>query len=296
MKKVAVIGSGLIGRSYAMLFASGGYRVELYDLDPEQVDKAKADIKDQLEVLEKQGLLRGALSREEQFNLITGVTDLSACAKGAFFVQTNPPFYAPLVELVPASWTDPDVVPTTRELLSSIGLVPVLVKKEVPGFVLNRLQFVLLGEAWKLIRDEVTTATDLDKFTLMPDSFCTIGHRIRSTTTSGKLSPSSAIRRTRTELPWPLNPDSASHMYTTLTSPCMYSCRDRYGDVILGVQQDQQSPPEKMEGPVLDRIHKEMEAVAGPVSDLQKRRQWRDRRLAKLAKLKAEMDDEDKEQ
>nr|KAG5711098.1 hypothetical protein BaRGS_004742 [Batillaria attramentaria] len=220
-----------------MLFASGGYRVELYDLDPEQVDKAKADIKDQLEVLEKQGLLRGALSREEQFNLITGVTDLSAY---------------------------PDVVPTTRELLSSIGLVPVLVKKEVPGFVLNRLQFVLLGEAWKLIRDEVTTATDLDKV-----MSCGLGTRY------------AFIGLWETAY---LNADG------------MYSCRDRYGDVILGVQQDQQSPPEKMEGPVLDRIHKEMEAVAGPVSDLQKRRQWRDRRLAKLAKLKAEMDDEDKEQ
>ncbi|KAK7503170.1 hypothetical protein BaRGS_00005435 [Batillaria attramentaria] len=76
----------------------------------------------------------------------------------------------------------------------------------------------------------------------------------------------------------------------------MYSYRDRYADTMFGIQQDQQSPPEKMEGPVLDRIQKEMEAVAGPVSDLQKRRQWRDRRLAKLAKLKAEMDDADKEQ
>lgn len=89
MKKVAVLGSGLIGRSFAMLFASGGYRVEMYDLDPEQVVKAKADIEEQLALLEKQGLLRGALTRGEQFDLITGVTDLTKCVEGAFFVQVR---------------------------------------------------------------------------------------------------------------------------------------------------------------------------------------------------------------
>nr|KAG5695512.1 hypothetical protein BaRGS_008015 [Batillaria attramentaria] len=177
---------------------------------------------------------------------------------------TNPPFYAPLVELCLRPWTDPDVVPTTRELLSSIGLVPVLVKKEVPGFVLNRLQYVLLGEAWKLIRDEVMTATDLDKV-----MSCGLGTRYAF-----------------------MGPWETAY----LNADGMYSYRDRYADMIFGIQQDQQGPPEKMEGPVLDRIQKEMEAVAGPVSDLQKRRQWRDRRLAKLAKLKAEMDDADKEQ
>ena len=66
--------------------------------------------------------------------------------------QTNPPFYAPMVEMVPSQWTSPEVVTRTRELLTSVGLVPVLVKKEVPGFVLNRLQYAILGEAWNLVR------------------------------------------------------------------------------------------------------------------------------------------------
>ena len=57
-----------------------------------------------------------------------------------------------MVEMVPSQWTSPEVVTRTRELLTSVGLVPVLVKKEVPGFVLNRLQYAIMGEAWRLVK------------------------------------------------------------------------------------------------------------------------------------------------
>lgn len=70
-----------------MLFASGGYQVFIYDVDSEQIIKAKADIKGQLLMLEEQGLLRGALTRDEQFSLITGVSNLQECVEGAFFIQ-----------------------------------------------------------------------------------------------------------------------------------------------------------------------------------------------------------------
>ena len=79
--------SGLIGRSFAMIFASGGYKVTMYDLDPEQVSKAKADIAQQLNMLEEKNQLRGSLSRQQQFDLISGATELKACVEGAFFVQ-----------------------------------------------------------------------------------------------------------------------------------------------------------------------------------------------------------------
>lgn len=79
-------------------------------------------------------------------------------------------------------------------------------------------------------------------------------------------------------------------------APGMYSYRDRYADMILGIQQDQQGGPERMEGAVLDQIQQEMEQVAGPVDDLQKRRQWRDRRLSALAKIKADMEKVDQQQ
>ena len=63
----------------------------------------------------------------------------------------NPPHLVPLVEIVPAPWTSPDVVTMTIELMKKIGQSPVLVKKEVDGFVSNRLQYAMLMEAWRLV-------------------------------------------------------------------------------------------------------------------------------------------------
>ena len=65
--------------------------------------------------------------------------------------QTNPPFYAPLVELVPSPWVDADVVPTTKAIMDKIGQVPVVLKREIDGFVLNRIQYSIMKEAWSLI-------------------------------------------------------------------------------------------------------------------------------------------------
>jgi hypothetical protein len=62
------------------------------------------------------------------------------------------------------------------------------------------------------------------------------------------------------------------------------------------VQKEQgASAPEKMApGPTYDAIKKDMRKVVGPVEDLQKRRAWRDRRLAALARLKNDMQAQEK--
>lgn len=52
----------------------------------------------------------------------------------------NPPYYVPLVEVVPAPWTDPEVPKKTRAIMEEIGQSPVNLSKEVPGFALNRIQ------------------------------------------------------------------------------------------------------------------------------------------------------------
>ncbi|WP_420565897.1 3-hydroxyacyl-CoA dehydrogenase [Thalassobaculum sp.] len=75
----------------------------------------------------------------------------------------NPPYLVPLVELCPAPWTDPAVIQRARQVMDSVGMVPVSVNKEVEGFVLNRLQGALLAEAFKLVADGVISTDDLDK-------------------------------------------------------------------------------------------------------------------------------------
>ncbi|XP_062575253.1 lambda-crystallin-like [Saccostrea cucullata] len=310
-RQVGIIGSGLIGHSFAMLYAAAGYRVRMYDIKPEQVQHALSIIDDQLEHLAENGLLRGKLTIKEQRSLITGTNDFTECVKDAFFIQecvnerlelkrevhakidpicrkdaiisssasalvpsliseglsnknrfivchpTNPPFYAPLVEVIPAPWTDPEVVVTTKELMTEIGQVPVLVKKEIDGFVLNRIQYAIIGECWRLYEEGVMSAEDIDK--VMSEG---LGRRYAF---MGPLETAF------------LNADG------------MHSYGDRYRDMIYRVQSSF-GPPKKMEGPTLEKIHNEI-AARIPLDKLHERRKWRDIRLASLQKLKNELDE-----
>lgn len=74
----------------------------------------------------------------------------------------NPPFLIPVIELVPAPFTDPLVVDRAATLLAKAGMAPVRLGKEVEGFVFNRLQGALLREAYCLVRDGVATVEDID--------------------------------------------------------------------------------------------------------------------------------------
>ena len=65
--------------------------------------------------------------------------------------QLNPPHYIPLVEVIPAPWTDQAVVERTVALMKDLGQAPVVAKKEVNGFIINRLQYALIMEAWRLV-------------------------------------------------------------------------------------------------------------------------------------------------
>ena len=65
-------------------------------------------------------------------------------------MQVNPPYYMPLVELVPSPWTATDVLARTRDLMEQIGQSPVILKKEMPSFVQPRIQAALIQECLKL--------------------------------------------------------------------------------------------------------------------------------------------------
>ncbi|KAK5890025.1 hypothetical protein CesoFtcFv8_013595 [Champsocephalus esox] len=87
MNTITVIGSGLIGRSWAMVFVSGGYSVKIYDNQPGQAARAIQEIRKQLEELEEAHMLRGELRANQQLALISSHDDLSQALQGAFFVQ-----------------------------------------------------------------------------------------------------------------------------------------------------------------------------------------------------------------
>jgi len=75
----------------------------------------------------------------------------------------NPPFLIPVIELVPAPFTDAGIVDAATALLRSVGMEPIVVRKEVEGFVFNRLQGALLREAYCLVRDGVVTVDEADR-------------------------------------------------------------------------------------------------------------------------------------
>lgn len=82
-----------------------------------------------------------------------------------FFVvhPVNPPHLIPLVEIVPAPWSDPAHIPQLRAFLITIGQEPIVVNREIEGFVLNRLQGALLNEAWALYADGYASLEDIDR-------------------------------------------------------------------------------------------------------------------------------------
>jgi ketoreductase RED1 len=75
----------------------------------------------------------------------------------------NPPHVVPLVEVVPGAQTPPDAVRAAADFYRSLGKVPVVLRKEVGGFVANRLQSALFRESVHLVLEGVVTPEELDR-------------------------------------------------------------------------------------------------------------------------------------
>lgn len=75
----------------------------------------------------------------------------------------NPVFLVPLVEIVPGKQTDPQAMVDARAFYEAIGKVPVTLKKEVPGYLENRLTAALYREAIDLAINDVASVEDIDK-------------------------------------------------------------------------------------------------------------------------------------
>lgn len=214
MPKIAVIGAGLIGRSWAIVFARAGWDVALYDASKAAIEQALAAVAAGLAELKEHGLvddvdaaakrIRVSLSLAEALDGASFVqenTPETLDAKRAIFADldrlaapstilasssstivaslfteglknrhrcliahpVNPPHLLPLVELVGAPWTAPEIVAEAKSVYEAIGQVPIVVQREIDGFILNRLQAVLLSEALRLAGDGYVTPQDLDK-------------------------------------------------------------------------------------------------------------------------------------
>ncbi|MBL8631248.1 MAG: 3-hydroxyacyl-CoA dehydrogenase [Rhodospirillaceae bacterium] len=212
---VAVVGAGLVGAGWAIVFARAGYPVRVYDENAKIRDSVMALIAGNLKDLKSFHLI--AESPEQVLGRITVQADLAEAMSGVAYVQesvfetvavktkvyaaldlavpphvpigssssgipasaftencktrarmmiahpVNPPYLVPLVELVPAPWTDSNQVDAVFDLMKAVGQEPIRITKEVEGFVLNRLQGALLNEAWALFKEGYASAEDIDK-------------------------------------------------------------------------------------------------------------------------------------
>jgi 3-hydroxybutyryl-CoA dehydrogenase len=94
------------------------------------------------------------------------ITSIAAkCARPERTLTThfwNPPHLMPLVEIVKGNNTAQESAETVRDLLANCGKLPVIVKKDTPGQLGNRLQFALLREAMHIVQEGIADVEDID--------------------------------------------------------------------------------------------------------------------------------------
>ncbi|WP_127090241.1 3-hydroxyacyl-CoA dehydrogenase [Aquabacter cavernae] len=213
--KIAIIGSGLVGRAWAITFARAGFDVALADADPAAPTAALTYIDGVLPDLAANGLLNDETPETVRARL-TAVASYAEALDGAIHAQEsaperlelkralyaeldrlaapqtvlasstsallpslfteglagrgrccvchpiNPPYLVPAVEVVPSPWTDPETITRAAELMRAAGQSPIVMRKELDGFVMNRMQGVLLDEAFRLVADGYASVEDVD--------------------------------------------------------------------------------------------------------------------------------------
>ena len=175
--------------------------------------------------------------------------DLAGRARCLVAHPINPPYLVPAVELVPAPWTDPACLERTRVLLAAIGQAPIMMARELDGFIMNRLQGALLHEAFRLVAEGYASPADID-----------IGIRDGLGRRWAFMGPFETID---------LNAPGGIADYVARYEPLYQK--------IAGPAR-----PVPWAGPLVDRIAAGRRAVL-PAADLAERQRWRDRRLMALA-------------
>ena len=216
IKRVACVGGGVIGSSWAIQFAMKGLDVVLYDINDEQLAKSQAQMHKSLDALEQFKAVTPQ-RRQEIADRVKLTTSMEEAVKNAQFIQEsgperleikrsilaqveeyasadaiyasstsgllvsdiaaqaahpercvgahpyNPPHLIPLVELTSGDKTDPELLQLAYDFYQSIGKEAVLLRKECPGFIANRLQLALYREVQDLVMRGVCSVEDADK-------------------------------------------------------------------------------------------------------------------------------------
>lgn len=215
MTKIAIIGSGFIGRAWAITFARAGFDVALADKADGAPEAALAYIEGVLPDLAANDLLNGAAPEAVRARLSAAKSYAEAldgaahaqenapedlAVKQALYAELdaiaapetvlasstsallpslftehlkhrervcvchpiNPPYLIPAVEVVPAPWTSAETMQRSAELMRAAGQSPIVMKKELDGFVMNRMQGALLEEAFRLVADGYASVEDVD--------------------------------------------------------------------------------------------------------------------------------------
>lgn len=74
----------------------------------------------------------------------------------------NPPYLMPLVEVVPGEETVQSTTTRTKQFIEDIGKRPIVLNRDVPGFVWNRIQFAVLRECLHLVEEDVASVEDIN--------------------------------------------------------------------------------------------------------------------------------------
>lgn len=214
IKKVFVVGSGLMGSGISQVCASAGLDVVLFDSAPEAVERALKNIAWSAgKLVEKQrvqGPLEAIMARITAADSLDKAAEADLCIEAVFedlavkkdvfaklstvvkpetLLASNTSaipisslaaavphpervlgihFFSPVpmmdaVEVVRSQFTSDEVFAQGKAFVESIGKEPILVHKDVPGFLINRINFPATIEAIRLVEAGVGTVEDIDK-------------------------------------------------------------------------------------------------------------------------------------
>jgi len=178
-QKIGVIGGGLMGHGIAYLFAAAGHDVGLF----EPAAEIRASLPKRLQaIVELFGDDPALLKKQEIFAALeSAVAPETILASNSSAIPSteigrhlkyrdrvvgthfwNPPHLVPLVEVIQNDKTSDAVVRATIELLRQARKIPVHVRRDIPGFVGNRLQHAMKREAIALVAAGVCDAETID--------------------------------------------------------------------------------------------------------------------------------------